>query len=129
MKIRVITIATLALSATGCQTWGPTWSEVSGQRYPTGEIHQYRRMAIIEQVDDQGAFANYPIKVEPGVRKIVVQGPVNQPGVYLKELTINMEPCKRYYVNTQFNNNVDVNFVPVIDYVEPIAGCTVVAAK
>ena len=39
---------------TGCQTWGPTWSEVTGQRYNVTIAN--RRPAIIDRVDDQGAF-------------------------------------------------------------------------
>jgi hypothetical protein len=130
MKLRSALIAAVALSPVGCQTWSPPWSELSGQRYPTGEIHQNRRIAVIEQVDDQGAFGQYPIKVAPGKHRIVVQGPVVRAGGgYLKTMTLDMEPCKRYYINTQFNNQVDVNYEPVVDYVEPIAGCMLTAAK
>ena len=39
---------------TGCQTWGPTWSELTGQRYNVTIVN--RRPAIIDRVDDQGAF-------------------------------------------------------------------------
>lgn len=120
----------ISLLLGGCQTWGPTWSEITGARYPTGEIHQYRRPAIIEHIDDQGAFASNPIRVEPGRHRIVVQGPTPRPGGgYLKTLMLDVEPCKRYFVNAQFRNNVDVNFEPVVGYVETIAGCTIVAAK
>ena len=38
----------------GCQTWGPTWSELTGQRYNVTIAN--RRPAIIDRVDDQGAF-------------------------------------------------------------------------
>ena len=40
-----------------------------------------------------------------------------------------MQPCKRYYINAQFENNVTQNWVPVVDYVEVIAGCAVEAKK
>ena len=38
----------------GCQTWGPTWSEVTGQRYNMTITN--RRPAIIDMVDNQGSF-------------------------------------------------------------------------
>ena len=50
---------------TGCQTWGPTWSELTGARYNVTIAN--RRPAIIDRVDDHGAFPNPNlIKVEPG---------------------------------------------------------------
>ena len=75
MRNALLPVFLLSLVLPGCQTWGPTWSEVSGARYATGEIHQYRRPAIIERVDDQGAFAKYPVKMEPGTHRIVLGGP------------------------------------------------------
>ena len=113
----------------GCQTWGPTWSEVSGARYATGEIYQYRRPAIIEHVDDQGAFAQYPVKIDPGTHRIVLGGPAPgwPGGAELKVFMLDAAPCKRYYLNAQFLNNIQPEWSPVIDYVENIAGCTVVA--
>ena len=38
----------------GCQTWGPTWSEVTGQRFNVTITN--RRPAMILQVDTQGSF-------------------------------------------------------------------------
>jgi hypothetical protein len=126
-----IAAAVATLSAAGCQTWGPTWSELSGARFDNLTALN-RKPALIEKVDDQSAYPTYPIKLEPGTHVVLVQGPYRQPGRGdLKTITINMEPCKRYYVNAQFDNLVRPNFEPVIDYVEPIAGCgsAVVAAK
>jgi hypothetical protein len=124
-------ISMLALAASGCATWGPTWSEITGARYPTGEVHQFRRPAIIEHVDNQGAFANYPIKVEPGIHRIEIGAPVPgwRGGSEIKVMLLDVLPCKRYYINAQFENNVTQNWVPVLDYVEDIAGCKAEAAK
>ena len=61
---QILMLAPLALLA-GCQTIGPTWSELSGDHYYNLTV-LYRRPAIIERVDDQGSFPQYPIKVEPG---------------------------------------------------------------
>jgi hypothetical protein len=131
MTKRLLPVLLLSLLLPACQTWGPTWSEITGARYPTGEINQYRRPAIIEHVDDQGAFVSSPIKATPGVHRIVVGAPVPgfPGGSSLKTVDLEMQPCKRYYINAQFENNVTQNWAPVIDYVESIAGCTVEAKK
>ena len=64
---------TVALLLGGCQTWGPTWSEITGNRYTVTTLN--RRPAIINQIDDQGSFASNPIKIEPGMHRLVLQGP------------------------------------------------------
>jgi hypothetical protein len=119
----------LAALCSGCQTWGPTWSEISGSRYNVTILN--RRPALIEQIDGYSAYASYPIKVEPGRHELVVTGPApGWRGPNLASLTLDALPCKRYFVNAQFKNPVEPDFVPVIDYVEDIAGCKVnVAAK
>lgn len=115
---------------TGCQTWGPTWSELTGQRYNMTITN--RRPAIIDRVDNQGAFTDPNlIRVEPGERRLVVQGPAPgwAGGPPLHVMMLNVEPCKRYYINAQFENTISTNWIPVVDFVEPIAGCTIPAAK
>ena len=129
-KTLFVSMLLLLLPLGGCQTWGPTWSEITGARYPSGQINQYRRPAIIEHIDDQGSWVSDPIKVAPGTHRIVVQGPTPRPGGgNLKVFMLDMEPCKRYYVNAQFRNQVEREWTPVIDYVEDIAGCKIVVAK
>ena len=41
------------------------------------------------------------------------------------EITIDVEPCKRYYINNQYRDLIQPEFTPVVDYVEVIIGCTV----
>jgi hypothetical protein len=111
---------------TGCQTWGPTWSELSGQRYNVTIPN--RRPAIIDQVDRQGAFPDpNMIKVDPGMHRLVVQGPApgwpGGPPLHVMELSV--EPCKRYYINAQFENTITQAWTPVVDFVEPIGDCVV----
>ncbi len=117
--------AALAGLLPGCQTWGPTWSEVTGARYVGGIL--YRRPAIVEHIDNQGAFASDPIRTDPGPHRIQLSAPLPgwPGGSDIKVMELTLEPCKRYYFNAQFDNNVSPNWKPVIDYVEPIAGCTV----
>jgi hypothetical protein len=130
----VISGLTIALPAglllAGCQTWGPTWSEVTGARFHRTTLH--RMPAIVERVDEQGAFSEprgTPIRIEPGRRVLQLQGVPPSPGWHgggtLQEFALDAEPCKRYYVNAQFENSLAFSrWRPLIDEVEPIAGCT-----
>lgn len=112
----------------GCQTWGPTWSEVSGARY----YHlatMYRYPAVITRIDDQGAFAQNPIKIEPGRHEIRLQGTLpGWRGGTFETMVLTLEPCKRYYLNAQYPNTIQPRFTPVVDYVDDIAGCKIVAS-
>ena len=114
----------------GCQTWGPTWSEVTGQRFNVTITN--RRPAMILQVDTQGSFPDPNlIRIEPGERRLVVQGPAPgwAGGPPLHVMMLNAEPCKRYYINAQFANTITQEWTPVIDYVENISGCQLPAKK
>lgn len=127
---KAIVIA-MALLAGGCATYGPTWSEISGAQYYNRTTLNLRP-AIIEKVDGYSSYASYPIKIEPGRHEIVMQGPkLNWPGgTPLHTMTLNIEPCKRYYLNAQFDNPVEPHWTPVVSYIEEIAGCGVnVASK
>ena len=120
----MLLIAPLALA--GCQTVGPTWSELSGDHYYNTTVPD-RRLGIIIRVDDRGSFGQYPIKTDPGQHRIVMESPNHGKfrGGDQKELTLNLEPCKRYFLVSQFDNPVSPDWKPVIDYVEPIPGCRV----
>ena len=115
---------------TGCQTWGPTWSEITGARYNVTIVN--RRPAMIDRVDDQGAFPDPRlIKVTPGEHRLVVQGPAPgwAGGPPLHVMMLNAAPCKRYYINAQFQSTIQQEWTPVVDYVENISGCVVPDAK
>ena len=127
-KLLILAVPALLAPAvlTGCQTWGPTWSELTGARYNVTIPN--RRPAIIDRVDDRGAFTNpNRIRVEPGERRLVVQGPAPGwvGGPPLQVMMLNVEPCKLYYINAQFDNTITQTWHPVVDFVESIAGCLV----
>ena len=119
-RSNLLLCATLALS--GCATYGPTWSELSGDRYTRTTIN--RAPALIEKVDGYSAYASYPIKLDPGPHEIVLQGASRWPGgAPLRTMSLTFEPCKRYYVNAQFEAPGQPRWEPVVDYVEDIPGC------
>ena len=119
-------IAAVALG--GCQTWGPTWSEISGIRY-YNKTELNRSPTIIERVDgryEPTRGYTRSVWVEPGKRTLTLQGVPLRAGWqgYLKDFALDVEPCKRYYVNAQFDGPLQPSdWKPVVDYVETIPGC------
>ncbi|HLX28073.1 MAG TPA: hypothetical protein VKV24_06265 [Casimicrobiaceae bacterium] len=113
-------IVTITLS--GCQSWGPTWSELTGARYTA--VDPNRENAILIRAGDQTIGPGMPFKLDPGKYEIQVQSPVHNrfPGS-IKTMSLEVEPCRRYYINAQFKDRVGPDWTPVIDYVETIPGC------
>ena len=126
MRKALLLVVPLALA--GCQTWGPTWSEVTGQRWNFTILN--RGPAGISRIDQVSTYPPMPYKMEPDARTIGVQGLpwAGFPNGDIKEFPLAAEPCKRYYINAQHKNPIEPDWWPVIDYVEDIAGCKVVAA-
>jgi len=112
-----------ALLLASCATIGPTWSELSGERYNRTIVD--RRPLVIERVDGESTPVRIPIKIAPGPHEITVSSPPHAgfQGGFLSTLTIDVQPCMRYYINAQFPNPVQASYTPVVDGVEPIAGC------
>ena len=72
-----------------------------------------------------------PVLVDPGVRKIAVQGP---PGAATRlgeerEISLDIRPCTRYYLVAVRANSLASDFTVRIDYEEPVGGCTPPPAK
>ena len=124
----------LALTATGlagCQTWGPTWSEVTGRRFHVATMNT--SPILINLIDGTGAVPSAPgapIWIEPGRHRMTVTAvPLSAGwtgGTDLVEFELLAEPCKRYYIVARFENPLGPSYTPVVDEIETIAGCKVV---
>ena len=123
MRIRTVAVATLLFSFAGCQTWGPTWSEITGARYNVTIADRWPARIVAVGSD---AVLTTPYKVAPGTYRIGVESPRHDgfPGS-TQEMTLNVEPCKRYYIHAQFAAPTGPDWKPVVDYAESIAGCRV----
>ena len=121
-RLLCLAVAAAAASVAGCQTWGPTWSELSGARY-TAAVPD-RREAILIRAGDDTIGSVTPYKLAPGKYQIQLQSPEhNRFRGSIKTMSLDVEPCRRYYLNAQFDNPVSPDWKPVVDYVESIAGC------
>jgi hypothetical protein len=131
----VLAVAGLtACQTTGPGMWGPSWSEISGSRY---NLADYNRFATsINMVDGRnpGPRLGYSgrtgysyYKVDPGQHTIELSALNTTPnwvsGINREYYALNLEPCKRYYLNAEFGNTLLADWKPVVDYVEPIGGC------
>jgi len=121
--MKIIGAAMLALATASCQTWGPTWGEVTGVRYNRAIADRWP--ARIVAVGSSSVF-NVPYKVAPGTYTVVVESPRHSGFAgTLQEMTLDIKPCLRYYINAQFRDPVQPEWAPVVDEAEPIVGCRV----
>ena len=121
-----ILLAALALA--GCAS-PYSYSQLDGYRYHRAEINTYP--LIIAAVDGQSTPTRSPVLVEPGMRKVVVQGPPTATSRFGDEqtLTLDVKPCTHYYLVAVKENRLSRDFTVRIDYEEPVAGCSAPAAK
>ncbi len=126
--MRKLVLVAMTTALAGCQTWGPTWSEVTGVRFFRTE--QNRTPTIIERVDGRSsspAGIGEPNRIEPGRRVLTLStvppAAASAGGWRIQEFVLDAQPCIRYYVNAQFDSRLGSNWEPVIDFTERIAGC------
>jgi len=125
-------IALIAVSAVlaGCAT-SDTFSYVQGQRWRKAELNTFD-VSII-RVDDRDYIQrlNEPLRIDPGLRHIVVQAPPIAGFRYGEQrtLTLDVKPCTRYWLEAKKATALSQDFEPRVNYVEPIAGCGVVAVR
>ena len=114
-------VGTLVLGA--CANTGYHYSQLYGQRYFRSNIDTYA--VTIVQVDGT-TTALRPVAVDPGIRRIVVQGPPGgtRTAGEQREITLNIAPCTRYYLVAVRDNSLASDFNIRIDYQEPVGGCT-----
>jgi len=121
----VLASALYTVNASALEKWGPSWSEVTGSRYSRATMN--RAPGIIKSIDGRN-YTTRIIKIEPGKRTVVVQAPPRQgfPGID-KHMALDIAPCKRYYINAQFDSSVGPQWKPVLAHVERIPGCKISA--
>jgi hypothetical protein len=105
---------------------------VTGARWniPSRELNTVP--TFINKIDGNSGFVNPPgqaIKVEPGKHLIELSAPPLSAGwtggTDIETLELNVEPCKRYYINGTYPNPLGLSWKPFVDYVDTIAGCKV----
>jgi hypothetical protein len=111
----------VALAA--CASTDYHYSQLYGTRYQRAPIDTYP--VTIVRVDGKDTPFR-PVLVDPGLRKIAVQGP---PGAAAhlgeeREISLDVRPCTRYYLVAVRPNRLASDFTVRVDYEEPVGGCT-----
>ena len=119
----IVAIAALA----ACASTDYHYSQLFGTRHYRAPIDTYA--VSIVRVDGESTLLR-PVLVDPGVRKIVVQGPPGGAGGQgaQREITLKVLPCTRYYLVAVRPNRLASDFSVRVDYEEPVGGCTPPAA-
>ena len=111
------------LSVGACASTDYHYSQLYGYRYFRSPIDTYS--VTIVRVDDQ-TTALRPVAVDPGVRKITVQGPPGGTKTQgeQRDFVLDVAACTRYYLVAVKENRLSSDFTVKVEYQEPVSGCT-----
>jgi len=118
-----VAAAVCAVTLAACASTDYHYSQLYGDRYFKAPIDTYP--VTILRVDGKDTSFS-PVLVDPGVRKVTVQGPRGG-GSRLgeeKDISLDVRPCTRYWLVAVRTNRLDSDFTVKIDYEEPVGGCT-----
>jgi hypothetical protein len=124
----VLSRAALPLAAivlAGCATVGPNFAQLDGERWRKVELNTFDVTLISVDGKHHLQRRGEPVIVEPGLRKVVVQGPPVAGFRYGEQRTLELkiEPCMRYWLEAKKDTALAQDFVPRVNYSEKIAGC------
>lgn len=122
---RVTTAAALALALSACATQDGV-AQLTGERWRKAELNTYDVTIISVDGSHYIERRNQPVIIEPGPRKIVVQGPPASGFTYGEQrtLTLDVKPCTRYFIEAKKSGPLSQDFEPRVNFEEPLAGCT-----
>ena len=120
---RLATVAGACALVTACASTGYHFSELEGRRYFQAPIDTYA--VTVVRVDGKDTVFR-PVRVDPGMRQVTVQGPPGGARRIGEERTISLAvaPCTRYYLVAVKPNRLDSDFTVKVDFQEPVSGCT-----
>lgn len=118
-------MALLAAALAGCATYSDNASYLYGERYYRANIRTFP--TTITAIDGSATIRRYgygQVPVEPGPHVIrLVTAPAAGFAIpEEREMNLNIEPCKRYYIVAERDNRLEQNWRPVIEYVENAGG-------
>jgi hypothetical protein len=119
-------LGVVALAA--CASTEYHYSQLYGQRYYKTPLDTYP--VTIVRVDGKDTTLR-PVLVDPGLRRITVQGPHGGAARLgeEREFSLDVRPCTRYYLVAVRDNRLESDFTVRVDYEEPVGGCTPPPAK
>jgi hypothetical protein len=121
MKSRALLVPLAGLVLCGCST-APLSIVSDRQVYSPVSLHHYP--VRIEAVDHSGNLES-PVFLEPGLHEMTIAAPP-QSGFrepVLKNYTLNLAPCTRYYVAAYRRTSLTRDWTLIIEAQERVAGC------
>ena len=127
---RIVLTAIIASAAalTGCAGGGVYSAPYGKFVMGTGTPDRLEAPATISRIDGSSTDNTAdPYPVPPGPHTILVsfQSPrgVTMIADQLKNLTVDVKPCTRYYINARYANMTTTDWVPVVGYTDTISEC------
>jgi hypothetical protein len=124
MKTKYLFLVAALAAAAGCTTVEHPYAQLDGYRWNRVGLNTYD-VTIISVDGEHYIQRQIPLIIAPGPHKIVVQGPPTAGFRYGEQRTLdlNVEPCTHYWLEARKENALQQNFVPAVNYAEPISGC------
>ena len=126
---RLALCASVVASLCACAGWTQPFSQIDGHKYFSTALDTYSVQII--RIDGRDTLDD-PVFVDPGLRKVVVQGPPDG-GAYRfgeqRTIELNVAPCRRYHLVAVKQTRLASDFVVKVDFEEPIAGCNLTPPK
>jgi hypothetical protein len=123
----LLACAALPLALLGACATSDSFSQLTGQRWSRTDINTFD--VIIISVDGTSYIERpgAPVRVDPGVREIVVQGPATAGFRFGEQRTLKLDvqPCTRYFLEAKKGNSLSQDFEPRVNFTEAIGGCGV----
>ncbi len=126
--VKFASVLSLSAALSACAGLPPGYGQIDGHRYYKTPIDTYPVQIL--RIDGRDTIDS-PVFVEPGLRKITVQGPSDGAHRLGEDRSVELQvaPCTRYYLVAVKPNRLHSDFTIKVDYQEPIGGCKVAASK
>jgi hypothetical protein len=120
MSIRFVPLIAASALLAGCTT---PYSQLYGTRYYKAAIDTYPVTVI--SVDGEH-YLRQPVRIDPGTHQVTVQAPptVAQSHGKQRTMTLDVEPCMRYYLVAVKPNPLSTDFEVKVEHKEPVPGCS-----
>jgi hypothetical protein len=123
MRGSAILMFGLVLTVAGCAVYPENASFLYGERYHVARLNTFPTR--ITEVDGRSTLTTQnPVQIEPG-RHLLTLTTAPAAGFGAPEyrnLDLEVEPCKRYYLVAERDNRLLQDWRPIIDHIRPVSG-------
>lgn len=130
-SLLALTTVTTVVMLAGCATQPDGIVYLHGERWHKAELNTFDVIVISVDGTHYIERRDRPVMIEPGLRKIVVQGPPVTGFTFGEQrtLVLDAKPCTRYWLEAKKAGPLTQDFEPRVNFQEPLAGCRLPATK